>query len=127
MRRAVLVLLLALGGALAAAGPAAAAPVQPDLTPHVDPSLLHKSKMKVPEQITHHVSGFWTSNRPAIGGAYRYRMLLIGVGIAGITAFFMLRLIRRSRRAGDDGASSSSASRPAGPDPSASGSSAARS
>lgn len=41
-------------------------------------------------------SGFWTSNRPAVGGAYRWRLLGIGVVIAAITGYGMLRLIRRA-------------------------------
>jgi hypothetical protein len=41
-------------------------------------------------------SGFWTSNRPAVGGAYRYRLLLIGVVIAGITGYMVLRVVRRA-------------------------------
>ena len=41
-------------------------------------------------------SGFWTSNRPAVGGAYRWRLLGIGVVIAAVTGYGMLRLIRRA-------------------------------
>ena len=41
-------------------------------------------------------SGFWTSNRPAVGGAYRWRLLGIGVVIAAITGYGMLRLVRRA-------------------------------
>ena len=41
-------------------------------------------------------SGFWTSNRPAVGGAYRWRLLGIGVVIAAITGYGMLRLLRRA-------------------------------
>jgi hypothetical protein len=41
-------------------------------------------------------SGFWTSNRPAVGGAYRWRLLGIGVVIAGLTGYGMLRLVRRA-------------------------------
>ncbi len=41
-------------------------------------------------------SGFWTSNRPAVGGAYRWRLLGIGVVIAGITGYFTMRAIRRA-------------------------------
>jgi hypothetical protein len=41
-------------------------------------------------------SGFWTSNRPAAGGAYRWRLLGIGVAIAGLTGYGMLRLVRRA-------------------------------
>ncbi|HEX7835888.1 MAG TPA: hypothetical protein VF469_00415 [Kofleriaceae bacterium] len=41
-------------------------------------------------------SGFWTSNRPAVGGAYRWRLLGIGAVIAGLTGYGMLRLVRRA-------------------------------
>ena len=41
-------------------------------------------------------SGFWTSNRPAEGGAYRWRLLGIGVGLIGVTGYLMLRLIKRA-------------------------------
>jgi len=41
-------------------------------------------------------SGFWTSNRPAVNGAYRYRLLGIGVGIVGIMGLVILRLIKKS-------------------------------
>jgi hypothetical protein len=41
-------------------------------------------------------SGFWTSNRPAVGGAYRWRLLGIGVVIAALTGYGMWRLIRRA-------------------------------
>jgi hypothetical protein len=40
-------------------------------------------------------SGFWTSNRPAEGGAYRWRLLGIGVGVAAIMGFVVVRTIRR--------------------------------
>ena len=41
-------------------------------------------------------SGFWTSNRPAVGGAYRWRLLGIGVVIAAVTGYGMLRLVKRA-------------------------------
>ena len=41
-------------------------------------------------------SGFWTSNRPATGGAYRWRLLAIGAVIAGVTGIFMVRLLRKA-------------------------------
>jgi hypothetical protein len=41
-------------------------------------------------------SGFWTSNRPAVGGAYRWRLLGIGVVLIAVTGYGMLRLIRRA-------------------------------
>ena len=48
------------------------------------------------EILVNRPSGFWTSNRPAIGGAYRYRLLAIGVVIASITAYLVWRAIRRA-------------------------------
>jgi hypothetical protein len=76
-RLAALSFLLAIG--MAAAGPsqAAAAPPPPR------------------EKLTAKPSGFWTSSRPAKGGAYRYRMLGIGAGLAILTAFVTFRVIRR--------------------------------
>jgi hypothetical protein len=41
-------------------------------------------------------SGFWTSNRPAVGGAYRWRLLGIGAGIALLTGALMLRAVKRA-------------------------------
>jgi hypothetical protein len=41
-------------------------------------------------------SGFWTSNRPAVGGAYRWRLLGIGVVVGAVTGYAMLRLVRRA-------------------------------
>jgi len=41
-------------------------------------------------------SGFWTSNRPAEGGAYRWRLLGIGGGLVLVTGLVMWRLVRRA-------------------------------
>ncbi len=41
-------------------------------------------------------SGFWTSTRPAVGGAYRWRLLGVGVFLVAVTGFGMLRLVRRA-------------------------------
>ena len=41
-------------------------------------------------------SGFWTSNRPAVGGSYRWRLLGIGVVIAGGMGFVIIRTLRRA-------------------------------
>jgi hypothetical protein len=41
-------------------------------------------------------SGFWTSNRPAVGGAYRYRLLGIGVILCAVTGYFVVRMLRRA-------------------------------
>lgn len=46
-------------------------------------------------QLTEKPSGFWTSTRPAKGGAYRYRMLGVGLAIAAATGFVMFRVIRK--------------------------------
>ena len=48
------------------------------------------------EILTEKPSGFWTSNRPAVGGAYRWRLLGIGVVILAITGYGMLRLVKRA-------------------------------
>ncbi len=41
-------------------------------------------------------SGFWTSTRPAVGGAYRWRLLYVGIGLASLTGLGMWRLVRRA-------------------------------
>jgi hypothetical protein len=41
-------------------------------------------------------SGFWTSPYPAKHGAYRYRLLLLGIAIALTMGLIMWRLIRRA-------------------------------
>jgi len=43
-------------------------------------------------------SGFWTSNRPARGGAYRWRIMAVGGVVLAITMFFVLRLLIRTSR-----------------------------
>ena len=48
------------------------------------------------EILSQRPSGFWTSNAPAVGGAYRWRLLGLGVVIAAVTGYGMLRLIRRA-------------------------------
>ena len=57
---------------------------------------------KRPEHIErierHRPSGFWTSTRPAKGGAYRYRLLGIGVVLLLLTLAGMIWLIRRHTR-----------------------------
>jgi hypothetical protein len=42
-------------------------------------------------------SGFWTSPYPAQHGAYRYRLLILGIGIAGIMGFTAWRLVKRTQ------------------------------
>jgi hypothetical protein len=84
MRRLVLVAIVALGCGLGlglGSGPAAAEP--PMTTRKV-------------EVLQHRPSGFWTSNRPATGGAYRWRLLGIGFVLASGAGLLMWRLTRRA-------------------------------
>ncbi len=79
--------------------PAVVIPLDPSLAPQFDPTAPRPgSVMRRPEQLRYRPSGFWTSNRPARGGAYRWRILAAGVLVLGITVFFVLRLLRRSSR-----------------------------
>jgi hypothetical protein len=41
-------------------------------------------------------SGFWTSNRPAVGGAYRYRLLGLGCAIALGMGWLTWRIVRKN-------------------------------
>lgn len=41
-------------------------------------------------------SGFWTGTRPAKGGAYRWRLLAIGAGLAVVTGAGMVYVVRRA-------------------------------
>lgn len=74
--------LLALGFVVALAAPAFAEPPTVE-RPH--------------EILSDRPSGFWTSNRPAIGGAYKYRLLGIGVVVSSLSGFFMVRLIKNNK------------------------------
>ena len=72
-------LLIVVGFCLAAAAPVASA----------EPPNTH-------EIIYTRPSGFWTSNRPAVGGSYRWRLLGLGVVIAAVTGYGMLRLVKKA-------------------------------
>jgi len=82
LQRLVLIAIAALGLALMFASGTAAA----------DPPVTER---KV-EILQHRPSGFWTSNRPAVGGAYRWRLLGLGVVLAAGTGYLMWRLVRRA-------------------------------
>jgi hypothetical protein len=56
------------------------------------------SVMRRPEPLLQKPSGFWTSGRPAVGGAYRYRLLAIGTGVLLVTAAVMVWIVRRYPR-----------------------------
>lgn len=81
MRRLVLAIVLA-----SAAAPAAADPTPAPMTERkVDPS-----------EYANRPSGFWGSTRKSEGGAYRYRLLGIGIVLATITGLLMLRAVKRA-------------------------------
>jgi hypothetical protein len=84
MRRSGLVVLVAFALGVAVLGVAAPAVAEP---PHTH------------EILENRPSGFWTSNRPAVGGAYRYRLLLLGTAIALGTGLLTWRLIKRANAA----------------------------
>jgi len=46
-------------------------------------------------------SGFWTSNLPAQGGAYRWRLLGVGGGVALLMGAIVLALLRKPRNSSD--------------------------
>ena len=50
------------------------------------------------EVIYNRPSGFWTSNRPAVGGAYRYRMLGVGLVVLMGMGFVTWRVVRKANR-----------------------------
>jgi hypothetical protein len=62
----------------------------------VAPSFASAEPPTTHEILSERPSGFWTSNRPAVGGAYRWRLLAIGVVIAAATGYGMVRLIKRA-------------------------------
>jgi len=48
------------------------------------------------EILSERPSGFWTSNRPAVNGEYRWRLLGIGVVLAALTGVLMVRMLKRA-------------------------------
>ena len=55
------------------------------------------AQMREREILRERPSGFWTSNRPAEGGAYKWRLLGIGVAIAGVMGIVVIRVMRSAR------------------------------
>ncbi|HVV85074.1 MAG TPA: hypothetical protein VHE35_18545, partial [Kofleriaceae bacterium] len=55
------------------------------------------SVMRTPEHLSGRPSGFWTSTRPAVGGAYRWRIMACGAVVLAISIFFVVRMLRRIR------------------------------
>ena len=62
------------------------------------PAVTHADPPQTHEILSDRPSGFWTSNRPAVGGAYRYRLLGIGIAVALATGLLTWRLVRRTKR-----------------------------
>lgn len=88
LRRAVCVLALCLGATVAVA--------QPDPSGFEPPP----SQMRRPEVLTQRPSGFWTSNRPANGSRYRWRIMGAGalvLAVTGVGVFFLLRAVGSER------------------------------
>ena len=56
-------------------------------------------KQRQHEVLRERPSGFWTSNKPAVGGAYRWRLLGLGIAITGIMGIVVLRVMRTPRSA----------------------------
>ncbi len=81
MRRVLLILALAVASAPAA---------------HADPPQTHEILINRP-------SGFWTSNRPAVGGAYRYRLLLLGCAVALGMGWIVIRTVKKNASRRDPG------------------------
>lgn len=77
MRALVVAIAVAVGLGISAPAPAVAEPPQTH------------------EILVNRPSGFWTSNRPAEGGAYRYRLLGIGLAIMLGMGWMTWRLARK--------------------------------
>ena len=61
------------------------------------PTSVQADPPKTHEILSNRPSGFWTSNAPAVGGAYRWRLLGLGVVIAAVTGYGIVRLIRSAK------------------------------
>jgi hypothetical protein len=79
-----------------APAPAAApAPAEPTAGAPLPPAQMVERKMRPRERLSNRPSGFWLSNRPAQGGAYRYGKLIIGVILVILTGIGILLAIRK--------------------------------
>jgi hypothetical protein len=66
------------------------------IAPLAAPAIASADPPDTHEYLVNRPSGFWTSNRPAVGGAYRYRLLGIGVVVATGMGVFAWRLAKRA-------------------------------
>jgi len=58
----------------------------PDITP----------QKREHEILTERPSGFWTSNKKAEGGAYRWRLMGVGIALLGITGTGIVLLVKKA-------------------------------
>ncbi len=74
------------------------APAVPTSTGAPPAAPLPGSVMRRPERLSDRPSGFWTSNRPAEGGAYRWRIMAVAGAVLALSVFFVARMLRRISR-----------------------------
>ena len=62
------------------------------------PAIAFAEPPQTHEVLYNRPSGFWTSNRPAVGGAYRYRLMGIGAAVALGMGWLIFRIVKNSRK-----------------------------
>jgi len=104
MRALIIAVVLAVA---APAAPAAAQDVQLPTHGRVEGVAIDPADLPITDldkgKGTRRPSGFWTGYKPARAGAYRWPLLLVGLGVIGVTVsilFFALRRVSRARAAG---------------------------
>jgi hypothetical protein len=70
-------------------------PAEPTAGAPLPPAQMVERKMRPRERLSNRPSGFWLSNRPAQGGAYRYGKLILGVILVILTGIGILLAIRK--------------------------------
>jgi hypothetical protein len=116
MRALLVSLLLLLGGA----GPAGAQSPQPHgriESPTLDPARVPAMDAadRSAERGGRRPSGYWTGYKPAQTGAYRWPLVLVGVGVTGLTILVLVLYLRKVGRERDRSRATSSADSSAAP------------